>query len=157
MCFAHARIVRLGRAEVPEPIVTLSTQVASGALADPSIIANVGDEILGRFTVDFDYARQRLTLSPNGTPLPGSIPDRSGIITLRAEGRALHAALVLTGTAAYAAGLRTGATIVAVDGRLVTSRSQARLRALLRGAVGTRIVLRTGAGRTVVFRLRPYP
>lgn len=71
MCFAHAKIVRLGRAEVPEPIVTLSTQVPSGALADPSIIANVGDEILGRFTVDFDYARQRLNAFPQRDAVAG--------------------------------------------------------------------------------------
>lgn len=155
VCLAHAKAVRLGRAFVRDPGVELATHSRSGATADPSTIANIGDDVLGRFTVDFDYARQQITLSPNGTPLPPPYGDLSGIL-LAPVGQTLRALLVLTGTPAYAAGIRAGAVIVAIDGTPVTSADYKRISTLLRSKSGTRVTVRTSDDRTFVFHLRRY-
>ncbi len=148
-------MVSLGELRVPSVLAQLLTAAHTGADADPSTIGNVGDELLGRFTLDLDYARQELTLRRNGSAMHAPTADHSGIF-LDAKGTDLFATMVLTGTPGYSAGLRPGQTIIAVNGSRVTSRDQARIEKLLSARVGTKITLRTKDGRSFTFRLRRY-
>jgi len=54
--FAHAKELRLGELAVPD-VNLLLTDAHSGAEADPTIAANVGEQVLRRFVLVLDYRR----------------------------------------------------------------------------------------------------
>jgi hypothetical protein len=67
-----AKALRIGPFSFRDPMLRLYTS-ASGAGGDMTTDGALGNEILRRFTVTFDYARKRLELEPNPgitEPLP---------------------------------------------------------------------------------------
>jgi predicted aspartyl protease len=150
---ARARAIRLGQAQFPRPLVDLL--VRSATSNDSTIVANVGDGILRRWVLVFDYPHQTIDFRPGGDPSGIVVHDRSGIV-LSSKSSSLVAALVFSGTPASHAGIREGAEIVAVNGDPVASGDLVRVRALLRGRPGTKIRLQLGDGSDHEFTLRQY-
>jgi hypothetical protein len=149
----RARVLRLGNASFANPIVDLLTRVSTSDNA--SIVANVGDGILRRWIVVFDYPHQRLWLLPGGDAGGNVVHDHSGIV-LAAKAAALVAEQVFGGTPAAQAGIAQGAQIASVDGTSVTAKDLVRIRMLLRGTPGTRVTVRLADGTTHTLTLRRY-
>ncbi len=93
---------------------------------------NLGEEILRRFTVTFDYEHDRMVLERGDEidqPFEG---DMLGIGSTWTKDGAFVIDTVLDGSAAAAAGLQVGDEIVKVDGRTFAEIGEGGLRAILR-------------------------
>jgi hypothetical protein len=109
---ARAGRLMLGEAEVSAPIVELTLQ-KGGAFTDRYVAGNVGTGVLKRFTVTFDYARQRMYLQPGGVAADPF--DRSGV-WLNDAGEVFRVEALVEGGPGAAAGLAVGDRVVAIDG-----------------------------------------
>jgi hypothetical protein len=145
--------MRLGSALFPRPVVDLLTRASTSNNA--SIVGNVGDGILKRWVLVFDYAHQIVDFRPGGDTAGNVIHDHSGMV-LGAESDALVIEQVLGGTPAADAGLKEGAHITSIDGTAVSGRDLARVRTLLRAGPGTKIALTLADGSTHELVLRQY-
>jgi hypothetical protein len=152
--YARAATVMLGGARVHRVLLRLS-DARGGVSVNPSIAANVGDDVLRRFVVVFDYRAGVMRLLPGGDPAEERWTERSGL-RLTASGEHLVVADVLTATPAAAGGVRAGAVLVALDGRPVSARDKAAVAARLHGRSGTPVRLTFADGRSITIRLRDY-
>jgi len=146
-----------GTVTVADPIAALSLDT-SGALTEPGTAGNIGGGILKRFTVTFDYRRQIVYLARGRGGDAGDAFDRSGLFLVQIPA-GIKVIGALTGTPAYAAGIRSGDVITAVNGTPVASIGLLELRAQLRTSPGTRIQMTIKNGATekkVTFALRDY-
>lgn len=138
-------------------ICDYSTQT-QGAFADENLGGNIGGGVLKRFTVIFEYARQRIGFSPNaGFALPPLV-DRSGLF-LVTTGDAIQILDVRPATPASRAGLAKNDRILDVDGEPVSANDLPTLRARLSAAPGTSLALRIerdGTPREIAFALEDY-
>ena len=66
-------------------VADYSTQTA-GALAAPFVAANIGGNLLRRFTVTFDYGNGTMTLVPNAGYARPTAYERSGLFLIKREG-----------------------------------------------------------------------
>lgn len=149
----RARTLRLGRAAFPRPLVDLLVRATTSH--NSTIVANVGDGILRRWILVFDYPHQTIDFRPGGDPSGTVVHDRSGIV-LAAKSAALVAGLVFSGTPASGAGIAEGAEIVAVNGGAVSASDLLRVRGLLRGRPGTKVHLQLRDGSEHELTLRQY-
>jgi hypothetical protein len=149
----RARAMRLGTVVVPDPLLDLPTGIDPSYA--PATLANVGDGVLRRWIIVFDYANQILDLRPGGDSTGNTFRDRSGML-LETRGEGLFVSAVLGGTPASVAGIRFGERLEAVDGRSVSARDLTTVRNLLRGAPGTAIRVRFSSGSTRIITLRRY-
>jgi aspartyl protease/PDZ domain-containing protein len=146
-----------GTVTVADPIAALSLDTA-GALTEPGTAGNIGGGILKRFTVTFDYRRQIMYLARGRAGPTADSFDRSGLFLVQTHA-GIRVIGALTGTPAYAAGIRSGDVITAVNGRPAASIGLLDLRAQLRTSPGTRIemMVRDGTSdKKVTFTLRDY-
>lgn len=143
--------VKIGDVTVASVVGDLFTGT-KGSFADSRTDANVGGELLARFTVAFDYEKRRMYLAPGKGYAEPDRYDRLGAWLMRDGDRIRIAALTPTG-AAEAAGLAVDDRIVAIDGEEVGRRTLAEWRRHLREtAAGTKVSLaieRAGEPRTV--------
>lgn len=149
----RAHQLRLGSGIFSRPLVDLLNR--SNSSGNATIIGNVGDGILRRWVLVFDYAHQTIDFRPGGDTTGNVVRDRSGII-LVVKSNGLVARQVLSGTPAAQAGLTEGMKIVAVDGSVVDGSDLVRVRRLLQGAPGTRVRLQLVDGSTRQLTLRQY-
>ena len=147
----RARELRLGSATFDDPLVDLMTRVSTSD--DKSIVASVGDGILKRWVLVFDYPHQTIDFRPGGDPSPIVVHDHSGIV-LGTKSQDLVASQVFGGTPASQAGITEGARITAIDGTPMSANDLVRARTMLRADPGTvvRIQLADGNTRTIVLR-----
>ncbi len=146
-----------GTVTIADPIATLSLDT-SGALTEPGTAGNIGGGILKRFTVTFDYRRQIMYLAQGPGAMARESYDRSGLFLVQSHA-GIRVIGALTGTPAYAAGIRSGDVITTVNGVKATSIGLLGLRAQLREAPGTRFAMTVQTGETskdVTFVLREY-
>ena len=108
--------LQIGGFVLKEP-VTMFSQDAGGAFANPALAGNIGAQIAMRFRLFLDYGRRRIILEPSsmfGTPF-----DRaSSGLALRALGqdfRTFTVVDVLEDSPATAAGIRIGDVITSID------------------------------------------
>jgi C-terminal processing protease CtpA/Prc len=117
----------------------------------------IGPDVLAQFDVTLDYARQRIILEPNADYGRRDAYDRAGV-WMGQEGDHFTAVDVIAGGPADAAGVKTGDTILAIDGVSTRQLDLPAVRERMRRrAVGSRVTLRVasrGVVRSVVVTLR---
>lgn len=144
---ARGGTLRLGQVEIARPIFDLATD-PSNATTIEGDDGNIGGEILRRFTVTFDYSRQRMYLQLN----PGSSEpfrfDQSGMWMNREDG-AFVIKTVMSGGPAEQAGLKVGDRVTSIDGRPVAAMALTDFRTALRDdEPGTQFHLHVDDGKT---------
>ena len=109
--------LRIGPYAWAEPVAALTLHTR-GILGSHDVAGNIGNTVLERFRTTIDYAHHVLYLEPGR-----SFPERERVSRFGAlfakVGTKVYAGNVLSGSAAYEAGLRWYDEIVAVDGRPV--------------------------------------
>ncbi|MFN7941059.1 MAG: aspartyl protease family protein [Thermoanaerobaculia bacterium] len=137
--------LRVGPYTIAAPLVSLSLATA-GTDASPDRIANVGGQILSRFTVWFDYPDRRMILEPNARLHDGFDFDRSGLeLAARGADRArITVERVDEETPASAAGIRAGDVVTRLGERSAASYRLIEIQRLLRETEGA---LRLGLER----------
>lgn len=153
---ARVKRMRLGPIAIDNVVVDMSRQT-QGVLSHAAPSGSVGSGLLKRFTVTFDYLRQRIYFAPTTQSAMADRYDRSGLWINQTPGGFKIVDIVARSPAADA-GLREGDTIVTVDGAPAASLSLGNLRDRLRDApAGTEVrltVSREGRTRMVALRLR---
>ena len=140
----RAETLRLGRFALDRP---LTGYPAQGRFARQGMAGNIGNAVLRRFRVVFDYSRSRMSLEPNGSFADPYDHDMSGLalVTRSPEFRARTVLRVREGSPAHEAGVRAGDAILAMDGRDASELPLAALRDAFR-VPGRRLVLTVKRG-----------
>ncbi|MBA2703559.1 MAG: aspartyl protease family protein [Blastocatellia bacterium] len=110
--------VQIGQFTFKKPIA-IFFQDKQGILASPEFDGVIGNEILRRFKVIFDYSRRQMILEPNRYISDREEYDMSGMLLID-EGigfKTFKVRRIIENSAATAAGLREGDIISAVDGK----------------------------------------
>jgi hypothetical protein len=147
----------IGTVSVADPVAILSLDKA-GALTEPGTAGNIGGGTLKRFTVTFAYQRRLMYLAPNAWYRDPGAHDRSGLFLIQTS-KGIKVIDALTGTPAFAAGLKAGDIITDVDGTAALTVGLLKLRAELCARAGTTITLGVTSGETakkVTLTLRDY-
>jgi hypothetical protein len=113
-------ITRMKRMDVgpfgwDDPIVILSG-ATEGGLASEDFAGNIGNQVLERFLVTFDYTHKTVWLKPGSRYAKRDEFSLAGLQLARFDG-AVRAMNVLAGSPAERAGLKEGDEVLAVDGR----------------------------------------
>ncbi len=111
---AELRIGKFQIADTP----TLFSEDKSGAFASRELQGNIGAQILRKFKVFLDYARDRIILEPNSSLRDLIAPASSGVRVL-AEGadyKTFRVEDLLENSPATEAGLQVGDLLLSVDG-----------------------------------------
>jgi hypothetical protein len=148
-------IGRLGRvASVGIGDLTLTNLVASysaqtqGAFAAPFVAANVGGNLLRRFTITFDYRNGTMALVPNAALHEPDVYERSGLFLIRQAGNTVVAD-ARPGTPAASAGIVKGDVITSIDGSPAGGMSLGQIREVFYQPAGTVVTLQiTGKDAT---------
>jgi len=153
---ARVKDLRLGSVAISDVVVDMSLQ-RQGVLSHAAPSGSIGSGLLKRFVVTFDYAHQRLYLLRHAGSNERDAYDRSGLWINSGDG-GFRVEGVVVGSPAARAGLGTGDTIIAIDGRPASSLALVDVRDRLRDApVGTRVALTVRSGgrtREAVITLR---
>jgi hypothetical protein len=164
--FGGAALGKLGRVasvgiddiQLTNLVGDFSTQKA-GALAAPFVAANIGGNLLRRFTVTFDYGKGTMTLVPNATLSEADAYERSGLFLIRRAG-SIVVVDSRAGTPAANAGIGKGDVIVSLNGSPASGMSLADVRTAFAQPAGTVVTLlvtgKDGAQRTVKLTLADY-
>jgi C-terminal processing protease CtpA/Prc len=118
----------------------------------------LGEPLLSRFDLVFDYAGGKLWLKPLADRAP--VPfNRSGLLLSKAADGSFRVAGVMAGSPAAQEGLRSDDVIDDVDGHPAASLSKSDVMAMFQQAAGTRVGMRlrksvTEPDRLVTIRLR---
>jgi membrane-associated protease RseP (regulator of RpoE activity) len=144
--------LKLGSVAITNVVTSLAIQ-DKGSFSDPTYDGNVGDKLLKRFAVTFDYFGQILYLKPRPGPVADADTfDRSGMwINSAADG--FEITDVTPGGPASTAGLKVGDHIVAVNGAAADPHKLSGFRQELREtAPGTvlQLKVRRGAATSTV-------
>ena len=139
-------------------VADYSVQTA-GALAAPFVAANIGGNLLRRFTVTFDYGNGTMTLVPNAGFGEADSYERSGLFLIKRAG----GVVVLDsrpGTPAAQAGIVKGDVINSIDGTPANTMLLGAIRNLLAQPAGTVVTLQVtgkdGTSRSVKITLKDY-
>lgn len=154
----RVREVGIGDLTLTNLVGDYSSQTA-GALAAPFVSANIGGNLLRRFTVTFDYYDSTMTLVPNNAFGEPDAYERAGLFLIT-RGGAITIADARPGTPAAAAGLAKGDTIVSIDGSPAKTMSLGQVRDKFTQPAGTVVTLvvagRDGTQRTVKLTLGDF-
>ena len=139
--------LKIGEMEIERPVVALYGDSAGNLSGNADWIGNIGGEILRRYTVFLDYANTRIILEPHAGTAEPFEADMSGVGLIMNDNLTTATIDYLApGSAATAAGLAVGDTLVGVDGRPASGPVLSELRKRFRRD-GERIVLTVRRGR----------
>jgi hypothetical protein len=131
----------------------------SGALTAPFVAANIGGNLLRRFTVTFDYGNETMTLVPNAAFTQADAYERSGLFLVKHAGN-IVVVDSRAGTPAAGAGIVKGDVIDAINGSAAGTMLLGDVRKLLAQPAGTVVTLqltsKDGTHRTVKLTLADY-
>lgn len=153
--FAHAQKLQLGTQRL-DNVVGMLTRADAGATGNPSEAGNIGQDVLSRFNVHFDYRRGEMVLMPRA----GSSERHYAMAGFRAGKAAAQpdrykVSWVLPGGPAAEAGLKVGDAIVAVNGKPAKSIGLSELReASMAQPEGTPLKLTLDGGNVLQMQLR---
>lgn len=145
--------LRVGRYALDGPLLALS-QDTQGSLAHDSFV-NVGGNLLRRFTLTIDYPHKEVILAPNSHFSDPFLSDASGLV-LEASGSDLRTFVVkgiVDGSPAEVSGIKTGDTIVEIDGRPATAVALWELQDLLKESGATRSLMVKRGANTLTIRI----
>ena len=150
--------ITLGPFRASDEVVTYYGARARGSEHTRSVAAIVGEPLLSRFDLKFDYAHRRLWMMPVDGRGPVSF-NRSGLNLSKLSSGYFRVASVIDRSPAAELGIKAGAIIDEVGGRPSGSLSRADVVAILQQAPGTsvEITLRDHDGqpaRALSLRLR---
>lgn len=148
------RGMSLGPYEWDDPIVSVSTST-EGAFASEDFAGNIGNRVLERFRVTFDYERRTVTLEPGRRYGDRDHLTRSGVLLTRVGG-VVRVGSVLKASPAERAGLQEGDEVVSIDDQPIAAWDLPRLSALLDdGEAGRRVpVVLRRSGHDVRVRIK---
>lgn len=154
---SHARSLELGGAHIA-PLEAVLTRADSGSTGNPSEAGNIGEDVLARFNVHFDYRREQMVLMPRANP--ATWPYAMGGIRVEKpedqRDRYLVTA-VMPHSPAEQAGLKAGDAITAVDGRSSLTLGLGEVRDLINHRPeDTPLVLTLADGRVLSMTLRDF-
>jgi hypothetical protein len=147
--------LKIGRFRISEPI-TLFSEDKVGAFASPALVGNIGQQIVGKFKLLFDYSHQRIIFEPNDSFNEGFDRAFSGL-SIVAEGRdyrTFRIADVLENSPGTDAGLQKDDIITAIDGKSAADLSLTRMLELFERPVAYKLTVRRG-GQTMQAALTP--
>lgn len=152
---AHARRFALGQQRL-DNVVAMLTRKDAGATGNPSEAGNIGQDILSRYNVHFDYRRQQMVLMPRE-----KAPEwHYGMAGFRAEKKQDHpdrfnVINVMPGSPAQQAGLKQGDAIVSANGKPAAALSFGTLRDMSTHLPeGTPLSLKLADGRVLEMKVR---
>jgi hypothetical protein len=149
------RSMSLGPYEWDDPIVVVSN-AREGAFASEEFAGNIGNRVLERFKVTFDYQRREVILEPGRRYADRDRLTRCGVLLTRRHD-VVTVASVLAGSPADHAGLREGDQVLELDGRDIAGWDLPEVSALLDdGDIGRKVTMRVrrgGAERSVRIKL----
>ncbi|HXA76577.1 MAG TPA: PDZ domain-containing protein [Candidatus Acidoferrales bacterium] len=154
---ARIESFHIGPYDVDMPLATFAQGKLPGD-GDKEIAGEIGNGMLRRFTVIFDYARKVVILDPNGEIRSDDHEDMSGI-SVAASGpgmKMFEVTQVRPGTPAASAGVQTGDVIAGVDEEAAADMTLDALRALFR-QVGHKyklLIERNGKTLTINVQMR---
>lgn len=153
--FAHARSMQLGGQRL-DNVVAMLTRADAGATGNPSEAGNIGQDVLSRFNVHFDYRRGEMVLQARTQPterhyaMAGFRASKSAAQTDRYK-----VSWVLPGSPAAMAGLKADDFIVAVNGKPAKALGLGELRtASMNLPEGTPLTLTLDGGKVLELHLR---
>ncbi len=113
---------QLGRFTFKKPIA-IFFQDKQGIVASPEFDGVIGNEILRRFKVMFDYSRQQMILEPNRDISDPEEYDMSGLLLIDegTDSKTFKVRRTIENSPATAAGLREGDIISAIDGKTTSN------------------------------------
>jgi aspartyl protease len=147
--------LKLGKFQIENPL-TLFSEDQSGAFANSEIQGNIGAQIISKFTVFLDYARDRIILEPN-TSLKDPIAPAFAGVRFMAEGsdyKTFRVEELLEDTPATEAGLLKDDIVLALDGRPAAELTLSTLHEMLEKPVQRKLSIRRGE-RTLQITLTP--
>jgi hypothetical protein len=149
--------LRIGRLSVQSP-VTVFARTSRGIFAVDGKAGNLGNEILRRFKVTFDYSRRQMILEPTSALDEPDEFDMSGL-SLLAEGpnlRVYRVGGVIADSPAAEAGIQVGDSIIDLNGTPIADLGMGKLRQLFKrpGSSYTLKIQRGGQPLTVKLKLR---
>ena len=149
--------MKLGPYSIEAPIAVFR-QPGPGAISAPGTAGNIGGEVLRRFTLTFDYRRERLWLVPNAALTDPFEADMTGLVTspLPDSTRALKVLWLQDDSPATDSGIAPDDVIEAVGGTPVAEIPPPTLRDMFRqpGKTYRLTVLRGGERREVALTTR---
>lgn len=144
---ARAEMLNIGPFALKQPLLQMSKQ-KTGVDASTAVGGRIGATVLSRFSVTFDYSRNKLYLIKSANlndPFPG---DRSGLAVDKADYyfTVIH---VVPGSPGAEAGVQVGDQVMAVDGQPINKIRPLTMRNYLRAAPGkkVRLTLRDKEGK----------
>lgn len=147
-------VITLGPYSLNQEVVSYYGAQPRGSEHTRSVAAVLGEPLLSRFDLIFDYAGGRLWLEP----LPDSLPvpfNRSGLSVSKAPDGAFTVSSVVADSPAADAGIKSGDLIDEVGGRPSQSLSRADVLVLFQQPAGTTVDLRVREpARSLSVRLR---
>ncbi|WP_267226497.1 aspartyl protease family protein [Dyella silvae] len=152
---AHARDFVLGRQPLDNVVVMLTRPDAGGA-GNPTEAGNLGQDVLSRFNLHFDYRRQQMVLMPRANA-PATNYAMAGIRVLKKKEQPdrFQVIDVMPGSPAAQAGLKQGDAIVAANGKPALTMGSYDLRDIsTRQPEGTPLTLKLADGRLLEMKMR---
>ncbi|MFY9665835.1 MAG: aspartyl protease family protein [Candidatus Cybelea sp.] len=154
----RVQTVGIGDLQLTNLVADYTTQTA-GALAAPFVGANIGGNLLRRFTVTFDYWNGTMTLVPNGAFSQADSYERSGLFLIKRAG-SIVVIDSRPGTPAANAGIVKGDVLDSINGTAAGTMLLGDVRDLLAQPAGTVVTLtvtgKDGSKRSVKFTLQDY-
>jgi hypothetical protein len=147
--------LKIGRFRISKPI-TLFSEDKVGAFASSALVGNIGQQIVGKFKLLFDYKHQRIIFEPNDSFNESFDRAFSGL-SIVAEGkdyRTFRIADVLENSPGTEAGLQKDDTITAIDGKAVAALSLTRMLELFERPIAYQLTIRRGS-QTLQAKLTP--
>jgi hypothetical protein len=137
--------LKIGRFRISNPI-TLFAEDKAGAFADPALVGNIGQQIVGKFRLFLDYSHNRIIFEPNES-FAKSFDRAFGGLALVAEGkdyRTFRVAELLENSPGTEAGLQKDDIITAIDGKPAVDLTLTKLLELFERPVAYKLTVHRG-------------